>query len=491
MCIIQKLLPKVLLIVGLSTALLLTACGVSNNVSVTFTNGECAGGESNAPYCMAVQVQNNSSGQNWISSSNFPISNLGVSITGASNIQSPANTTSMDPNNCRGTTISPGGNCTFYLQLSQEAYPVESVESITLSINYTVNDTLFGSSSNNSSSQFILYEYTNLYAVESSTTNNGSALLWRYNNSGLANFGIVESGDAPVTLAIDNNSYGYLYLGGSLGVYTYNNESTSSSASISSGGIGTGASNLVTNGSTLYASGIGTNFGVWQYSFPGESWVSTTPIFTSGTVFANNISALSSSAVLYFTSQGIVYACNVASSTTACQIEGNGGGLSGSVRSLGFMLVSGGLSTGLYAATTTGLVLESGSTTSSANVWNQVTPIGNSESLSNITTLIASANASESGSASLYAGDTNGIIWVVNSTSPTTITQYSVGSGVGSAISAIVIDNIGQNLYFTAGTSIYVCSIASPNTSCTPTAIATIGSNPVVGLQIGSMLIGG
>ena len=86
-----------LLMLGLATTILV-GCGVNNNVSVTTTNGTCPNGTGGNPYCMQVQVQNNSGGQNYITSTNFPITNLTVVVNGASNILSPATSSTMDPN---------------------------------------------------------------------------------------------------------------------------------------------------------------------------------------------------------------------------------------------------------------------------------------------------------------------------------------------------------------------------------------------------------
>lgn len=464
---------------------LLISCGVNNNVTVSTTNGACpssleSGSVSfgnTAPYCLSVTVQNNNGGQNWINSSNYPISNLAIAVSGATNIQSPATTSTMDPNGCKGSTINLGNSCTFYLKLSGEAYPVTSTETATITLTYNVNNQLFGSGTSYSNA-FNVYERTNIYAFESSSTSNGSAYLWQYNSTGLSDIGQIESGDQPMTSAIDNNNLGLVYLGGTLGVYAYGNSSTTSS--ISKGGITSGASNLIANASSLFASGVGTNTGVWQYSLTSNIWASNSPAFTSGVTFASNISAISGSAVLYFANGAAVYACNIANNTTTCQLEASGGGLIGNLMTLGFLTLNSVNYTGLYAGTARGIFAESGVSPSPANSWTSVTTTG-AGTVPNITAMTGSSTTNQ-----LYIGDSSGNIWVIKATAPTTVAQFSTGAAIGSPVSGMVVDNNGSVLYFTAGNTLYSCTLGG--STCSPTSIGAIGTYPVFGLNLGSNL---
>lgn len=463
---------------------LLISCGVNNNLTVVTTNGACPSSlESGsvslgnaAPYCMSVTVQNNNGGQNWINSSNYPISSLAIAVSGATNIQSPATTSTMDPNNCTGSTINLGNSCTFYLKLSGEAYPVTSTETATVTLTYNVNNQLFGSGTSYST-QFNVYEQTNIYAFESSSTSNGSAYLWQYNSGGLSNIGLIESGDQPMTSAIDNNNLGLAYLGGTLGIYAYGNSTTSSS--ISKGGITSGASNLIANASSLFASGVGTNTGVWEYSLNSNTWAGTSPAFTSGITFASNINAISGSTVLYFANGSAVYACNIPNVTT-CQLEASGGGLAGNLAALDFLTLNSTNYTGLFAGTASGIFAESGISSSPSNSWTPVTTTG-SGTVPNITAMAGSSTINQ-----LYIGDSSGNIWVVNATAPTTVAQFSVGSGVGSPVAGMVVDNNGSALYFTAGNTLYSCTLGGA--TCSPTSLGAIGTYPVFGLNLGSTL---
>lgn len=139
----------------------------------------------NSPYCMAVTMTNNNSGQN---ANNVQVNNLGLVLSytapggnttvatsmydpGAAGVifsssnfkQQVANMAVFDPNNCVtiqgryvNTLNANGGKCTFYMQLLGESLPIGALKT-TLSVNYT-----------NGNAQYLvstpLYQRTNVYA---------------------------------------------------------------------------------------------------------------------------------------------------------------------------------------------------------------------------------------------------------------------------------------------------------------------------------------
>ena len=464
-------------------SLALIGCGVNNNVTLTANNGICPPalgvGNSN-PYCMSIQILNNGGGQNWINSTNFPISQISYTITGVSNVQSPAQTSSMDPNNCGGSTISPGGSCTFYLKITGENFPVLSQESINVSINYTINNTLFGGSTNTASTSTTVYQLTNLYTAQ----NNGNLTVF---NNAWSNYGLVESNDITNSIAIDNSSYGMVYLGGNLGVYKYGLSNNAISSSISPSGF-SGANNLISSGASLYAAlkAGSSTYNIWSLSFSSESWISQTYSSTLTNIVANT-NAITTAPILYFASNSpafLIYACNAANQG-GCTNEGTNG-IIGNFTSLGFLPAasSSAAVTGLYAGTTTGLYYESGAPTwpNPTATWNQINGVNN------VTTML---NATESSFGSLLIGDSSGNIWSVNYLAPTTATTYGTAPA---GISAMTMDTNGNVLYVTTtANTIYSCS--GGGVACTPvlniinTSSPYGGTTAVVGMGIGSMLI--
>ena len=465
-------------ILASAIVVILCGCGVSNNVIITTTNGQCVK-KSGAPYCMSVNIQNNGGGQNWINSTNFPISNINLKITGVSNLQSPAtNKSAMDPNNCTGSTIPPGKQCTFYLQLTGEAFPVTSQESIQIQINYTINNTLFGNSTTTGSTNLTLYELTNLYIMQS----NGNLTVY---NSAWNNYGLVESADMANSLGIDNSSYGLLYIGGNLGIYQYGISNDITSSSIGNSNV-TGANNLFTVSNNLYSTNIPTasTFGIWSYSLNNQTW-SNTP-YTLGTPVATNVHAVSTTPLVYVagannsgTSNTSIYYCS-SNPTPTCLPEGNTG-IVGNITSLAFFSQASMTPavTGLYAGTTNGLFVESGTTGSINTSWSQV---------SGITAQVNNMVVAKQGESNiLLAGDVTGKIWSINSATPKTASLLDTVAG---PILAMTNDNISGVAYISAGyggipPTIYSCisntCVAIPNLNLQY-------SNPVIGMAIGSFL---
>lgn len=157
------------LLIIITTSIMLFGCGgVENNIVISTAQGECANNTNNSPYCMSVTVKNNPDGQNFINSHNFSIKNLTIQTIGADNISTPAtDATTMDPNQCTSKTIVPGSQCTFYIKINKESNPVSEAQPVTLKLNYTINNQLFGDSTNNQSSEITIYQITNLYTDKS------------------------------------------------------------------------------------------------------------------------------------------------------------------------------------------------------------------------------------------------------------------------------------------------------------------------------------
>jgi hypothetical protein len=264
---------------GLFSALLIGCAQTPNNVTLTVTQGQCVtsaypGYESQAtpysaafpmngtlpgtsPYCAAVTITNNNSGQN---ANNIQIyqSGLYVSFPSLANSAGVTSAASMvdfnaagipqssfantqqqlfnlnlfDPRNCvttQGANVQTlnanGGACTFYVQLSGEAMPI-GVYPISLTLNYTNGNTNYSTTTN-------INQRANLYlgGIFSSNiaiTNAGST-------SPTANS--IISANSPEqygVTALTRDPYGMVYSGDILGnVYKYNGTSRSSWTPIS------------------------------------------------------------------------------------------------------------------------------------------------------------------------------------------------------------------------------------------------------------------
>jgi hypothetical protein len=306
---------KKLFILFFSLFGILALGGCSNQTTITteIVQGICPNGVNGAPYCMQVEV-NNTAGQTWITNSSFPISNLSFIINGAGNIQTPStNQSAMDPNNCTGSSIAPGGNCTFYMKISFESYATTTTENINVTMNYNLNNSLFGDSSSTGSSSFTIYEVTNLYAAQS----NGYVSI--HNLTGSTNFFAESYGDPINTSASDTSSYGILYLGGNVGIYQvgYESQSYTSSSSISPDSFSGITTNLFTLSSNLYAT---PGMSVWTYGFSAATW-SSSAVYTLGSNLQPNANAVSPGGVIYLATSNQVFTCGSgATTTTSCKL---------------------------------------------------------------------------------------------------------------------------------------------------------------------------
>lgn len=495
------------LIIISTPAIVLLGCGISNNVGVNLINGQCPNGIGNAPYCMAVQIVNNGGGQNFINSTNFPISNISLTISNVPNIASPATSSSQyDPNGCLTSTIAPGGSCTFYLQLTGEAFPVASYESAQVILNYTVNNTLFGGSTTTGNYPFNAYEITNLYVMQQ----NGYLTV---NNAAWTLSGLVESNDVANTIAVDTSQYGVLYIGGNQGIYPYSISQTALYSSIAASNANVkGANNLLISGGYLYTTNIPSTSSnqLFSYALSAESWINSStsinPIWPKSITYSNsNILFISTSSASESSTPQNIYYCNISttSSLYSCIFEGSSGLNLSQVYSLAVLAKPGsessGTYTGLYAggfgAAFGGLFIESGNTVgNSANTWSAVTPALESNTIGRINVL---ANANDNlGHALLVAGDISGNLWVVNATNPTIAYPVVIGNqDIAGAIVAMTFDQFSSTLYVATGTNVYACSgIGSTatnnfiNASCTNLNIPINGNGPIVNLAIGSFL---
>jgi hypothetical protein len=477
--------------------LILTACGGNTQLSYAFQGGTCPSGVTQAPYCMQVQVFNNAGGgQTWITNSSYAVSGLSFFTTGAANVQTPStNKSTMDPNNCTGTTLAPGANCTFYLKIGFESYPTTSSEALNVTINYNLNNTLFGNSSSQGSSTFTIYEVTNLYAAQS----NGWAGIFNVNGS--TNF-YAESYNDPInTAATDTNTYGFLFLGGNVGIYPVGAESgsESSSPSISPGTFNGAISNLFTFSGNLNATPSTSNSStVWQYTLSSQTW-GTSAAFNLATPLRPNANAISPSGVIYLAGSNQVYLCPTSSgsgSAANCLQDGiptSTPGGPGTINALAFPNSGSAPFTGFYIGGSNGLFAESGTTSTTttpsnaSNTWIMVIESG--QQIQNPITAMTSYNNN------LYAADNQGNIWYVSSTYPSggSAPIASLVANVGKPITAITADTIGGILYFAATTSsnvstLYGCNVSSTPNSCTPQPSNTT-LFPVVNLSIASQLV--
>ena len=264
---------------GLFSAILMGCAQTPNNVTLTVNQGQCVtsaypGYESQAtlysaafpmngtlpgtsPYCAAVTITNNNSGQNanniqvyqsglYVS---FPSLANGAGITSATSMvdfnaagipqSSFANTQQQlfnlnlfDPKNCvttQGANVQTlnanGGSCTFYLQLSGESMPI-GVYPISLVLNYTNGNTNYSVATN-------INQRANLYLGGIFSSN--IAITNAGTTSPTANS--IISANSPEQYGVTSlarDPYGMVYSGDILGnVYKYNGSTGSSWTAIS------------------------------------------------------------------------------------------------------------------------------------------------------------------------------------------------------------------------------------------------------------------
>lgn len=457
---------------------LLVSCGINNNLTISTSNGSCANKIESAPYCLSVTMQNNGGGQNLINSTVFPINNFSISVTGVNNINSPANSSSLDPNGCFKSTLKPGASCSFYLQIVNESYPVNIVESIIISLNYSINNTAFGNSNNSYSTNLNLVESTTLYIIQNNANNN---YLWQYNSTGLSS-SLIESTDQINSFVADTNSYGFLYLGGNHGLYYYGNGYTSTTLGNESSIGNNGVNNIIPLANYLYVTTSSSQTsGIWALSLINQKWNSTITT-TSGIKFNSNINAYSPSALQFYSNANDIYTCTTNTATNSCSKEGLS--LANNITSVGFLPGTNSPISGLYVGTSNGLYTESGNIGSSNTSWQPI----NSNIINHAITDILYDNI-----ANLYIGDNIGNIWIISKSTPTNAVLFLNNTQLpnNTSISALAIDNIGQTLYFTTqngnNNSLYSCSVT--NSTCTPNLLGNLSSGySTIGMSIASTL---
>ena len=467
------------------SGLILSACGVQNNITYTTQMGQCPDSVTGAPYCMGVTIQNNSGGQNWITNTNFAINQLSLSVTGATNVGYPSSQgSSYDPSNCLGSTISPGGKCTFYLWLTGESVPVGKHLPIQINATYNVNTNLFGGGGSSYSSSTTVYQTP---ALMLSTPNSGSVESYSY--FGLSLPYRAESENIANANANDNY-YGFLYLAGNNGIYLSNESGFIANATKSSSTI-RGASNLVFNGTTLFGTpyNVSTLPNVYRAGIIQESFVWTS-YATGLNPVRNNISAKNGVA-LYFAQSNTpsVTLCNpTASSGSGCANEAQAIPGSSVINALGYIQLgiatNGSILTGLVAGTDNGLWAESGISNSTANQWIQFNISGDTRTLgSNIVSIVTDK------SSNVYVADDTGRIFIIAPNAGNTATQMSNwDSLVGLSIVTMVYDNAAQAMFVgMANGDIYECykTMLSPACGSAPVIYGSkSGMSQLLGLNI-------
>lgn len=455
----------------------LVACGVENNISFNTTEGNCADGTTGAPYCMQVTIQNNSGGQNYINSTNFPISNLQIEVTSAANnVNYPVTSGStLDPNGCLNSTVAPGGTCSFFLQLTGESVPVGKKQVININANYTINSTLFGTSSQTASSSTSLYQRPSLISTNSS----GRAI--NYSESGISSVYAAESGYATVVANANDNYYGFLYLATNNGLYLSGNQTYQYNMIESI----TGVNNIVINGTNAYP--VSTTSTIYSSSLKPLSSLYWS--FYASTPNANTVAntAIMGGGKLFLTDSYNVYLCNSSTSLSGgCIQEGI---TTSGITALGYTTLGQTASavplTGLVIGTKSGLFVESGSLGSNANGWVPVylSTTTSTSINSSISKIITDNNQN------LYISDTNNTIYKMGvgsgnyATSMATIDTNSYGN-----ISAMVYDNAGQVLYVgTSGGYLMGCIPTNGLFDCGPVATNIFVDN-LFGLNIVSTI---
>lgn len=467
---------------------LITACGVSNNISFITEPGKCPNNVESAPYCMGVTVSNNSGGQNFINSTNYPINNLSLTLIGESNIIDPTTNNYYDPNKCLQGSVAPGSSCKFYLKISSEAHPVTSSETINLNLNYSVQNNLFGNNSNLYSKSTNIYEFTNLYILEqASNSNNTNYNLWQYNAKGLKNVGLIESSDIIHSMNVDTSNFGYVYLGGSSGVYQYGNGLTSPSIT---GKTTINANNLITSSNNLYiTNNNSSNYGIWSYNLT-NSTLSSSPTFSSTTTFLPNTYTINGANWIYLVGttndqpSKLIYICNNSNLNNGnCTSYTNAILTDTTINSLGFSNAVGSLYTGIFIGTSNGLQTENGSPSQIGSSW---TPVQGVPTTSSIQAIVSDK------SGNIYASDNQGQIYKVDPSNPISATTLLTPSLGGMIITNLIIDKFANQLYFiaknTTTSSYSLYSFSLGGTAKSATLVGSLGDAPVIGMAIASNL---
>lgn len=476
----MRIMKRILVLIS---ALLLVACSGNANIQFSSQMGQCKDGVTQAPYCMSMTIQNNAGGQNWINSTNFPISNLSLAVGGVNNVNYPTSQGSLyDPNNCLGSTISPGGQCTFYMQLSGESAPVGSHLPVIVTASYTINDSLFGglSGSGNSSGS----SSTSVYETPALMLSSTQGWIESYSIFGLGLPYRGESSEYKAYVTANDNYYGFLYLGGNNGIY-FSNESGYVGNATRNASTFQGATNLVISGTTMYATPSNLSSlpsvyssGLIQESFTWSQYATGVSPTSLPNIATNNGSAL------YFTNGSVVQVCNPTSSGgTNCAQEGVSPG-SGGITSLGFTQLgsaTGGVAlTGVIAGTTSGLFAESGTSSSPANGWIPFVDESGNAISGKIVSLARDINFN------IYIADNNGWIYITGNGAGNIAYKMANLGVVAANVITMVADVTGQNLYLgTAASDVYACTILGG--SCTQIIQGSktgFGSASLLGLNI-------
>ncbi|MDD3267030.1 MAG: hypothetical protein PHC75_07630 [Burkholderiales bacterium] len=464
---------KRLLIGGVS--IFLASCGAQGNITFDLMPGNCSDGTTNAPYCMGVQIQNNSSGQNYINSTNYPINNLVVSVSGANNIQYPTNSgSSLDPHGCLGSTLGAGATCVFYLKLTGESLPVGTSAPISLVANYNVKNQLFGGGSQSASSTSTFYQIPNMIV----TNTNGVAK--NYSNDSFSSTYSIESKDSSQLNALTTDSYyGFLYAASQNGLYLSGNQTYAYNKTESVGPF----TNVIVSSGTVYP--------VNSSSLGKVYYASVNPL--SSIYWANYSSNVpnnilpgvmtASGGNLYIATPSQVYQCNNSSiSSSNCMVDANASP-NGSINTLGFSNSIGTSSqgdnlTGLVMGTTGGLFVESGLINApSANRWMQVT---NGDFVS-ITASIQKIIVDNLGN--VYAIDSGFNIYEIPAGGGNKANLLTTLATSGS-VAAATYDNAGQILYIANNSGqIYGCFNNSGTYVCDTKNVINSGMT-VFGLNI-------
>ncbi len=453
---------------ALFSPLFLVACvggsgdSTQNNISLTTTAGNCPTGMTNSPYCMAVTINNNASGQNYINSSNYPISSISVITSGVNNVISPMNNAStMDPNNCTSQTIAPGGSCTFYLGITSEAYNVSARHPISIGINYTINDSLFVNGDHKGSNNLTIYENTNLYVL------NTQGQLWTYNAQGLSNMSSAESSNAGTVISstLDTLQTGKLVLASANNIWAYGLGNVSASIAKNSGLVGANVMFVNTNG--LYASSAtnGTFYNAIE-SYGNFVWTNKT---TPSVKINPNAYALTPTTGLYVAQGNQALNCSgvLSSTVTSCQNEAVP--LASTVNAMAFAGT-------LYAGTSSnGVYYETGSGANA--LWS---------SIDNISSGSINMMKSDLTNSNVIVADNSNNIWQISSGASSANT---IIANLATSVNAFAIDNYATapNIYYVTGSNLFSCG-NNGFMNCQPKLLANGLSGTMLNLLIGSSL---